>query len=286
MKRAIVAVALLTVGCTPLRILNVFAGGPESARRTDLPYGPLPRQKLDVYSPDAEVSSAPVIVFFYGGSWSSGDRDEYEFVGETLRQKGYLVVIPDYRLSPEVHFPAFVEDAAKAVAWTQAHARELGGDPHRIVLAGHSAGAHLAMLVTLDRRYLRAAGGNADALHATVGLAGPYDFLPFTSESTRRAMGPQEGWPQTQPIEFARGDAPPLLLLHGTDDGTVKPGNSVRLAARIVELGGCARLTLYKGKDHLAPLAALASTLRAFNPDVADQMHGFIQNPGCTARTP
>lgn len=281
--RRIVLAALASaslVACSPLVLVN--AVGPADARRRQgVPYGPLARQRLDVYAPEAP-GTRPVVVFFYGGSWRSGHRGEYAFVGNALASRDVVAVIPDYRLYPEVTFPGFVEDAALAVAWVHEHAGDLGADPTRLFLAGHSAGGHLAVLVALDPRYLAAHRLDTAVLKGVVGLAGPYDFLPFTSHGTREAMGPEEGWPRTQPVAFARGGAPALLLLHGKDDETVEPRDSVILAERTLAAGGCARAVLYPGVGHVGVLLGLSPALDAWTPPALDELVRFTAAPPCT----
>lgn len=271
--------ALAATGCSPLALLNAVIPSGGYERTTDLPFGPHPRQRLDVYRPRAAVASAPVVVFFYGGRWRSGERGQYRFVAEALTSRGLVAVLADYRLSPEVTFPAFVEDGARAVAWARAHIAGYGGDPERILVAGHSAGAHIALLLALDRGYLSAVG--APPVAGAIGLAGPYDFLPFTSQDVREAMGPEAGWPDTQPIHFARAGAPPILLIHGLEDSTVRPGNSLRLAQKLREQGGCVRHLEYARTDHSDVLLALASPLRRSRPPVLDEVAEFIKRPGC-----
>lgn len=220
-------------------------------------YGDAPRQRLDVYAPPA-ADHAPVVVFFYGGRWSEGRREDYRFVGAALAEAGIVTIIPDYRLYPEVRFPAFVEDGAAAVAWALDQAEAFGGAPDRLYLMGHSAGAHIAALLALDRRYLGAA---ADRLAGWIGLAGPYDFLPLEAADLRDMFGPPERFPRSQPVRFARAGAPPALLLHGRDDATVSPDNSRSLAAALRDAGSDVRLTLYDGVGHAALVGALARPL-------------------------
>ncbi len=262
---SVVALAALT-GCSGLGTLNglnAITPGDGGVRRVagDIGFGADPRQKLDIYAP-TEAKSLPVIVFFYGGSWASGRRQDYAFAAHALAAKGFVVVVPDYRLVPAVRFPAFVEDGAAAIAWTKSHIADHGGDPSRIGVTGHSAGAHIALLLTLDRQWLAKAGAPG-AIKAAVGLAGPYDFAPFDAGSAAAAAFGQ--WPdarETQPIHFARADAPPLLLLTGDADTTVKPGNSQRLAAAQTALGAKATLKLYPGIGHMGIILALSKPFR------------------------
>ena len=151
----------------------------------------------------------PVVVFFYGGGWVAGERADYGFVGRAFAAQGFVAIIPDYRLVPQVRFPSFVEDGAQAVKWARDHAAEYGGDPAKITLAGHSAGSYIAAMLALDRHYLSQAGVDPSVVRAAALLSGPYDFYPFTEQRGRDALG---HWPrprETQPISFVRRDAPP-----------------------------------------------------------------------------
>jgi acetyl esterase/lipase len=116
----------------------------------DVSYGTGPRHTLDIYVPEKLTASAPVVVFFYGGGWESGSKEMYRFIGYALAAQGLVVVIPDYRLHPDVEFPAFMNDAAEAVEWAHVNAARLGGDPDRLFLMGHSAGAQIATLLSMD----------------------------------------------------------------------------------------------------------------------------------------
>lgn len=278
-----VLVAGLLSACSPAAIINglVPRGGYQVEK--DLPYGPDERQRLDVYRPTGPGTRRPVVVFFYGGNWESGDKAMYLFAGEALASKGFIAVVADYRVYPQVRFPAFLEDAARAVAWTSAHASELGGDPRRLYLMGHSAGAHIAAMLTLDYRWLEAEGLDPRrAVAGTVGLAGPYDFLPLRSATLKTIFGPEAQWPETQPINYVRGDAPPMLLVTGTGDTTVGPHNSENLAARIRREGGRVSERYYKGVGHAPLVGALAWPLRFTAPVLADAvqfMNGQVVSP-------
>jgi len=187
-------------------------------------YGEADRQKLDVYWPEEKSDNPyPVIIFYHGGSWYHGEREGYAFLGRTFASRGYVSVIADYRKYPDVLFPDFVKDAASAFNWTEENIKGYGGDPKNIFIMGHSAGAHLAMMITLDPQWLNSFGSDPANIKGIVGLAGPYDFLPFDGEAAKAALGQ---WPkpeETQPITYARGDAAPMLLLTGVDDTTVNP---------------------------------------------------------------
>jgi acetyl esterase/lipase len=263
--------------CSPLATFNLVAGAEEGAEQAaqGLAYGPHPRQRLDFWRPTGAAGPRPVVVFLYGGSWNSGERGDYAFVGRALAARGFFVAIPDYRLVPEVRFPAFLEDCAAAIRFVRENAARRGGDPDRMALAGHSAGAWNAMMLALDPRWLRAAGVPAGGVRAVAGLAGPYDFLPFTSPAAIAAMG---DWPrpgETQPIRFARPRAPMAFLATGTADATVSPGNSIRMVAALNAAGSRAILRTYEGVDHAGILLALSARLRHRAP-VLEEMAGFL----------
>jgi acetyl esterase/lipase len=260
------AAAAMLAGCNNLGTLNrlnaLTPGDGGVAKRVDgAAYGTDPRQKLDVYAPEHGMGPLPVVVFFYGGGWNSGYRGGYAFAARALAARGFVVVVPDYRLVPAVRFPAFVDDAAAAIRWTVDHVAASGGDPRRIAVAGHSAGAHIALLVTLDRHYL-AAAGVPGAIKAVVGLAGPYDFLPFDAKSAIDAFGQAPDKRATQPIRFVRADAPPVLLLTGEADDVVRPRNTATLAAALRGAGAPVEVKTYPGVGHIGILLALSKPFR------------------------
>jgi acetyl esterase/lipase len=276
MKRLLLAIAALLIlgamafAIDPLGSFNALMPKDRaSALVADgVAYGDGPRMRLDVYAPRAAAApSRPVIVFFYGGSWNSGRRQGYAFAGRALAARGFVVIVPDYRLVPEVRYPDFLSDCAAAVHWARVHASAYGGDGERIVLAGHSAGAYNAAMLALDPALL---GPDRAAVRGFAGLAGPYDFLPLDDKATVAAFG---RWPragETQPIHWAAAGAPPALLLHGAEDLRVKPRNSRALAARLGAAGVEARLKLYPGIGHLGILTALAVPFRRQAPALAD----------------
>lgn len=279
------AAAGLAVGIAYLRsppgaldLVNDFVPGDRGAARIagGVPFGPN-RLRLDVWAAPAPASvRRPVLVFFYGGAWVKGRRQDYGFVGKAYAARGFVVVVPDYRLVPKVRFPAFVADGAAAVRWAHDNIARYGGDPQRIVLAGHSAGAYIAILLALDRHYLGVAGVDPNVVRAAAGLAGPYDFYPFTSERAVDALG---RWPDpraTQPIAYARADAPPLWLATGTADTEVRPRNSVALAARERALGSrTTTLRLYPGLSHDDLVMAISKPFRGKAPALAESVAFF-----------
>lgn len=260
----------------PLQTFDTLVPKDSGSRKvaSGLTYGDNPRHRLDVYTPAGGGTNLPVIVFFYGGSWNSGTRTGYHFAGRALAARGFVVVVPDYRLVPEVRYPGFVEDAAMAVRWTQANVAEHGGDPARIVLSGHSAGAYSAAMLAYDERWL---GDDRTAIRGFAGLAGPYDFLPLDTDSSRAAFGEWPDLPETQPVTWAGAGDPPALLLHGADDTTVKPRNSRSLGATLTAAGVAARVVEYPRVDHIDILIRLSRPLRSRTP-VLDDLAEFARD--------
>lgn len=265
----VIAVLAAIASCAPLKTFNLLTPKDGGVRRvvSDAAYGPGPRQRLDVYAPAG--AGKPIIVFFYGGSWSSGEKADYTFAADALAARGFVVVVPDYRLVPDVVFPTFLEDGAAAIRWASDHAAEFGGDPKRIVLMGHSAGAYLAIMLALNRSYLSKAGVPAEAIKGGVGLSGPYDFYPFDVPASQNAFGQAPDPAATQPINFARADVPPLLLLHGDKDTLVRPRNTINLAKRLADLGAPVESHIYP-VDHGATLLALSRPFRGKAPVLSE----------------
>ena len=272
---ALIAAAGLSA-CAPLKLLaaNTAASLGHYTRLANLAYGPQQANQLDLYRP-LRADHNPIVVFFYGGGWNSGDKADFRFVGAALAEAGFVTVVPNYRRYPGAKFPAFMQDAAQAVAWTRAHAREWGGDPEDIFVVGHSAGAHIAVLLALDEQYLRQAGGSTRWLRGVVGLSGPYDFLPFREAYLNELFGPPEDFPRSQPINYVRADAPPLLLMHGLKDTRVQPGNTRRLAAAMEAVGGHVTAVYFDGAGH-EDLVAAFSTIKRHRLPVLQDIAAFI----------
>ena len=269
--------ALAAGGCSPRRLAEGLLLGSHFVRTQDVAYGGEARQRLDVYRPRAARRGAPVVVFLYGGRWQSGSKDEYRLLGDALTRRGFVAVVPEYRLYPQVRFPAWVQDAALAVRWARDNAALHGGDPDHLVVVGHSAGAHTAALLALNERWLREAGVPAGAVRGFAALAGPVDTV-WTDADVQALMGPAAGWPATYPATHVDGTEPPLLLLHGAGDRTVSPGSSLRLAARIRERGGCARAITYPGVGHVQIIVA-AAVPRTSRAPVLDDLAAFVRDP-------
>lgn len=276
-----VALALLAGGTAtafvaPVAALNTLSRLEDVVATTDLAYAEGPRHGVDVYAPAGGGTGRPVVVFFYGGGWEEGERANYRFVGAALASRGIVVVIPDYRVYPQVRFPDFLKDGAKAVSWAHAHAASFGGDAARLVIAGHSAGAHIAAMLAFDPQWLDAEGIDARRdIARMVGLAGPYDFLPLHSATLKAIFGPQDQLARTQPINFVSGGEAPAFLAAGAADVTVDPANTARMVARIRARGGRVTTHLYERLDHRTVLGAFARPLR-FMSSVLDDVSGFV----------
>ena len=278
MRRRFFALLPLLLGaCSPLTAFNsvVPKDRAGSVLARDQAYGTDKRQRLDIYGPRKVAAGArlPVIVWFYGGSWNSGSKGGYAFAGQALASRGFIVAVPDYRLVPEVRYPAFLEDGASAVRWVRGNIARYGGDPDRLVLAGHSAGAYNAAMLALDPRWL---GADRAAVKGLAGLAGPYDFLPLDVPSTQNAFGQVADLPSTQPVNFASAGDPPALLVAGAEDTLVRPRQSARLAQKLAEAGVPVETRLYPGVGHIGVMTALAKPLRGKAP-VLDDVAAFAE---------
>ncbi|MHB2263905.1 alpha/beta hydrolase [Aliihoeflea sp. PC F10.4] len=261
-------------------IVNSLTDSDKVTMKGDIAYGPRPRNRMDVYRPADAAANAPVILFLYGGSWSSGDRATYRFVGNALADEGFVVAIADYRVYPDTRFPGFVDDAAKALAYT--HRTVAQGRP--VFVVGHSAGAQIGALLALDGNYLRGEGlSPCGAIAGFVGIAGPYDFLPLTSERYRRIF-PEDMLADSQPINFTTGRKPPSLLLHGGSDRTVEAQDSLDLAEALQASGNRSQARIYPRVGHINIVGAISVPFRGSAPTLADIVR-FVREtgsqPGC-----
>jgi acetyl esterase/lipase len=238
--------------------------------KSDVSFGSDERQKLDIYVPTEGTGPWPVIVFIYGGSWNSGDKEPYAFVGRALAAQGFLVVVPNYRLYPKSPFPSFVQDTASAVDWATRHASEYGGDQHNVFAAGHSAGAYNLALAILDKSYLGALGTDLSALRGIATLSGPFDFLPLDTEVSIDTFGMVPDLATTQPVNYVRADVPPFLILHGSADTTVRPRNALSLYNKLKSAGADVSMKIYPGVGHVGMITAFARPLRSRVSTLAD----------------
>jgi acetyl esterase/lipase len=267
---ALVALAFAKGGPGLLDVIDTWTPGTSGTRVASAQTFGTHGQKLDVWS-DGDAKRKPVLVFFYGGGWVKGAREEYGWAARAFASKGFLVVVPDYRKVPEIAYPAFVEDAADAVRWTYDNIARYGGDPDRIAIAGHSAGGYAVAMLALDRKWL---GKDSGIVKAAVGLSGPYDFYPFTG----RAVAAMGAWPkpaETQPLSYARSDAPPMLLITGDADTTVRPKNARNLFKKLQALGAPVNLKEYAGLGHEDVAMALSLPFRRKAP-VLDDSAAFL----------
>jgi acetyl esterase/lipase len=271
-------VSLPAAGCSRVSFMAanapaVFGG---YTRRADIAYGDDPQQRLDVYVPHAaSAEPRPLVVFWHGGRWSYGDKGDYRFVGAALAGRGYVAVLPNYRHYPQVKMAGFMDDAARAAVWAAAHAGDFGADANLTYLMGHSAGAHMAALVTLDPRYL-AAAGRTPTIAGVIGLSGPYDFLPLLEDDVKDMFGPPPNYPDSQPINFVHAGAPRMLLVHGLKDDIVWPKNSRNLASALSARGVPVTLKLYPHLSHADTVAALSLPARGRAPTLAD-IEAFVR---------
>ncbi len=260
---------LSVTGCnqSALFLVNGLARFDDYSVISDISYGSSELNHLDIYIPEhleeMQQTGRPVIIFFYGGCWGgcdTGFKEDYLFVAQALTSQGYVAVIADYRRFPDVIFPEIIDDARQATEWVKKNIENYGGNPESIFLMGHSAGAHLAALLILDETYLSTEAQLA--ISGFIGLAGPYDFLPFTKPYQKAVFAPEKTYPQSQPINYVDGNEAPLLLLYGNDDETVKPRNIINLAEKVQQLGGRVETRFYDEIDHVGILGSLSIPLR------------------------
>ena len=262
--------ALLVSGCQSafFGFVNRDSAQPDSTAVYDTARG----LALDIYRPQSAAPDAPVVLFFYGGSWQMGTRDQYRFVGSRLAQQGVVAVVADYRTWPAAGFPAFMGDAAQAVRWTFDHAADYGGNAKRIFIAGHSAGAQIAALLGTDARHLAAVDLKPKDLGGVIGLSGPYDFV--ISGKLEDIFGPRSQWPEAMAVKFVDGDEPPFLLIHGDGDRTVDVGNSRKLDFALRRKGVDSTLEIISGGNHFVTASAFYDPERA--PEVLPAIRAFI----------
>jgi acetyl esterase/lipase len=272
---AAVTLAAFLAGCSP-GLLNIFVPSGGYTIRHDIPFGSDPAQKLDIYVPDGLTKPAPVLIFFFGGSWQDGDKDGYRWVGQTFAAHGIVTVVANYRLYPPALYPSFVEDGALALRYVHSEIAKDGGDPARVFVSGHSAGAYNAIMLAANPKFVRDVGGDLSWIRGAMGIAGPYDFLPITDPKLITIFGGANN-PATQPITYVDGKRPPMLLVDGTDDKTVDPGNATRMAAKLKANGSEAQTILYPGIGHIGIILSLAPGFRS-KTTLENDMVQFIDN--------
>lgn len=276
----LIAIALLLSlsACSPpIKILNALTPSGNFVATQNLAYGEGARQTLDVYVPKAKQQKPlPVVVFFYGGAWNGGDKQDYLFMAQAMASRGVIAVVPDYRLYPQVRYPDFLRDCAHAVAWTRREIERYGGDPDRIFVMGHSAGAYNAAMLALDPRWLRAEGMEPGMLKGWIGLAGPYEFLPIKLPAVRPVFFHPDYPPGSQPIAYASNASPPAFLGTAIEDSTVDPvRNSQQMAGKLRSEGVAVTEKRYERVDHVTLISTFAWPLRWLAP-VLDDVVTFI----------
>lgn len=278
---AAAALALGTLAaCSPLTALNALSPPGASHPSAGVAYGGGPRHRLDVYTPLNASGPLPVVVFFLGGNWTSGQRADYAFVGRALASRGMVAVIPDYRLYPEVRYPDFLDDSAAAVAWTVREIARYGGDPKQVFVMGHSAGAYNAAMLALDPRWLGRQGMAPSALRGWIGLAGPYDFMPIENKTTRPVFHFPDTPRDSQPIHHVSALAPPALLIAANKDNLVNPKRNTGGMAQALRARGVAVEERYFDRvNHLTLIASMAAPLRALAPTL-DTVQQFVASDG------
>jgi acetyl esterase/lipase len=258
----------------PFNLPAAMDGGVAKAG-SDIAYGGGPRHKLDVYAPEQRGALAPVVFFIYGGGWSRGEKYEYQFVGQALASRGFVVVIADYRLYPDVAYPDFLYDCASALSWVQTNIASYGGDPNRLFLAGHSAGAYNAVMLGLDPSFLSEFDVTMPIL-GVAALSGPFDFYPFEYNEVRDVFGVAPNPQGTQPINMVSSVSPPMYLATGTTDPIVRMQNTERFAQKLMDNGVWVTTRYYEGFGHMEPVLALGAMWRWRMP-VLDDMVAFFQ---------
>ena len=293
LRRRLLASALLLLGsglltgCQAALFggLNVTSKATDVVVQRDIIFDQAHGLALDVYRP-RDAHDAPVVVFFYGGSWKSGKRQWYRWAGMALAQRGLVVVIPDYRLWPKVRLDGFMQDAAHAVAWTHAHAAQYGGNTMQLFVMGHSAGAHIGALLATDAHWLNAVGMQPRQLAGFIGLAGPYDFLPLTDPDFVDMFGSTHAAQlRSQPVHFVDGDEPPMLLLQGTTDKVVWPRNATSMAEAMRREGENAEVKMYPNIGHTAILMAMSRPFHSKAPVLDDALRFIHARPSEHAPT-
>ncbi|MEY2862849.1 MAG: hypothetical protein RLY58_556 [Pseudomonadota bacterium] len=254
------SVALLT-GCSSTQLLSALTPQRGVTQHSNVPYGSQPRQSLDIYQPQIPAHvrmRPPVVVFVHGGSWDSGDKSGYAFMGKRLAQAGYTTVIMNYRLAPTHRYPDFVQDTADAIGWTYRNIARYGGDPEQLFVMGHSAGAFNAITAVDDARFWSTTGVPDHAIVGVIGLAGPYAY-DFTTDPTKTAFPAQAKPDDIMPDRHVRPNPPPHLLVMGEKDTVVGEFNARHLQAALQRAGGSVELTTVKRVSHTTMIAAFAT---------------------------
>lgn len=273
----LLSLVLFISACSPLSLLNSTVNHNGYVSTLNQSYGSGERQHLNVHVPRKKMPGSDVLIFFYGGRWQFGNKEEYTFVADAFTSKGIITVLPDYHLYPAVGWQDFVRDGATAYQWVYDNIAKHGGNPRRIFVMGHSAGAYIAAMVAVDESLL---GDGSKRPCGFIGLAGPYNFLPIEQPDIRLVFSDATDLQSTQPINYVSKTDPEMLLLHGKDDTTVKPVNSTSMAEAVQQQDGRAKVLLYSDVDHTDILVSLSSTFRHYSPALQDSVE-FIKNTDC-----
>jgi acetyl esterase/lipase len=277
---ALVAIAFAAPVQAQIDIMAPFnqAASMDDARvlAEDLAYADGDRKHLSIYGPNEIMEPAPVVMFIYGGAWKQGRRQDYQFIGKALAANGFVVVIPDYRLYPEVTYPDFLEDNAQAVKWIEDNIKDYGGDTSRFFLAGHSAGAYGAVMLGLERSFLNDHKVTMP-IKGIAALSGPYDFYPFEYDEVRNVFGQNDNPEGTQPINLVAADRPPMFIASGTSDPIVRVQNSQHFAEKMREAGDWVTEKYYDGLGHMDLVFAVGKMWRWRSPVLDDMVAFFTQ---------
>lgn len=263
--------ASLVAACSPLGLANTAAKIYPLQVQRDLSYGDQARQNYDLYlpqMPSAKASATPVIIFFYGGSWNSGDKSGYEFVGRRLSSEGYIVAVANYRLYPQVTYPDFLVDSAKAVSAIQKQLQQTQykamQPASQVVLMGHSAGAYNAAMLALDDHWLAAERlDRRKVVKGWIGMAGPYDLYPIALKDVQPVFHHPNYPAQSNPIDFVTGvdDIPALLMAPSDDEVVSTERNTYALGKKLKDAGEKTKVVTVEGTSHATLVGTLSPIL-------------------------
>jgi acetyl esterase/lipase len=266
----------------PLQTFNVLVPKDPGVERVaqDVAYGADQRQRFDVYRPQ-QAGSHPLLVFVYGGGWQFGSKEHYEFAARAYAAQGFVVAVPDYRIVPNVVYPAFVEDIASAIAAAQREGKRFNADVSRTYLVGHSAGAYNVTQAVMKPGFLEAAGVKPETIKAVATLAGPFDFVPLDVKYTIDAFSHLSGaaLDETQPFNHARAGLPAFLILHGEADETVFLRSPHKLETSLREAGATVEMKVYAGISHSRIMLTLSRFFRDSAPVLEDSVAFFRKHP-------
>lgn len=253
--------ALFLSACDGLAVyaVNLPVKFEENQVSKNISYGRRAYQSADIYRSEICKKDCPVIVFFYGGGWVSGEKETYPFLARAFTDQGYVVVIPDYAKYPDVKFPEFIKDGAKALSFVEKNIAAYNGDPNNIIIAGHSAGAHLGAMLTYNPLYLQDEKFDHSRIKAFFGFSGPYAFTP-EEEPYIDIFGPPEKYPEMKVTNFVSENPIPAYLFNGVEDNVVPTKSMCKLAVSIHANNGSAVTKRYEDTDHIDMISAFSYT--------------------------